>query len=76
MRNSYNPNITLDTYLGSKDRAYTYTPNKVELNRKNKSGVAKLVVPNGKTYTVDAFGNDWLHLTDKNINPYNFTNTN
>lgn len=76
MRNPYDPNSTLDTYLASRDRAYTYTQNKKEIRKKGDSGVAKLVVPETDTYTVDAFGNDWLHLTDKSINPYNFTNTN
>lgn len=76
MRNPYDPNSTLDTYLASRDRAYTYTQNKKEVRKIGDSGVAKLVVPETDTYTVDAFGNDWLHLTDKSINPYNFTNTN
>lgn len=76
MRNPYDPNSKLDTYLASRDRAYTYTQNKREVKKKGDSGVAKLVVPDTDTYTVDAFGNDWLHLTDKSVNPYNFTNTN
>lgn len=76
MRNPYNPNSTLDTYLASRDRAYTYTQNKREVKKKGDSGVAKLVVPETDTYTVDALGNDWLHLMDKSVNPYNFTNTN
>lgn len=76
MRNPYDPNSTLDTYLSSRDRAYTYTQNKREVKKKGDSGVAKLVVPETDTYTVDALGNDWLHLTDKSVNPYNFTNTN
>lgn len=76
MRNPYNPNSTLDTYLASRDRAYTYTQNKKEVRKRGDSGVAKLVVPQTDTYTVDAFGNDWLHLTDKSVNPYSFTNTN
>lgn len=76
MRNPYDPNSTLDTYLASRDRAYTYTQNKREVKKKGDSGVAKLVVPETNTYTVDALGNDWLHLTDKSVNPYNFTNTN
>lgn len=76
MRNPYDPNSKLDTYLSSRDRAYTYTQNKKEVKKKGDSGVAKLVVPETDTYTVDAFGNDWLHLMDKSVNPYNFTNTN
>lgn len=76
MRNPYDPNLTTDTYLGSKDRAYTYTQNKGTVKKKGDTGIAKLVVPDTDTYTVDALGNDWLHLTDKSINPYNFTNTN
>lgn len=76
MRNPYDPNSKLDTYLSSRDRAYTYTQNKKEIRKKGDSGVAKLVVPETDTYTVDALGNDWLHLTDKSVNPYNFTNTN
>lgn len=76
MRNPYDPNSTLDTYLASRDRAYTYTQNKKEVRKRGNSGVAKLVVPETDTYTVDALGNDWLHLTDKSVNPYNFTNTN
>ena len=76
MRNPYDPNSKLDTYLSSRDRAYTYTQNKREVKKKGDSGVAKLVVPETDTYTVDALGNDWLHLTDKSVNPYNFTNTN
>lgn len=76
MRSPYNPKESLDTYLSSKERAYTYTPSKKQIKKKGDTGVAKLVVPDTNTYTVDALGNDWLHLTDKSINPYNFTNTN
>lgn len=76
MRSPYNPKESLDTYLSSKERAYTYTPSKKQIKKKGDTGIAKLVVPNTDTYTVDALGNDWLHLTDKSINPYNFTNTN
>lgn len=76
MRSPYNPKELLDTYLSSRERAYTYTPSKQQVKKKGDTGIAKLVVPNTDTYTVDALGNDWLHLTDKSINPYNFTNTN
>lgn len=76
IRSPYNPKELLDTYLSSRERAYTYTPNKQQVKKKGDTGIAKLVVPDTDTYTVDALGNDWLHLTDKSINPYNFTNTN
>lgn len=76
MRSPYNPRELLDTYLSSRERAYTYTPNKNQIKKKGDTGIAKLVVPDTDIYTVDALGNDWLHLTDKSINPYNFTNTN
>lgn len=76
IRSPYNPRELLDTYLSSRERAYTYTPNKNQVKKKGDTGIAKLVVPDTDTYTVDALGNDWLHLTDKSINPYNFTNTN
>lgn len=76
MRSPYNPKELLDTYLSSRERAYTYTPSKKQIKKKGDTGIAKLVVPDTDTYTVDALGNDWLHLTDKSINPYNFTNTN
>lgn len=76
MRSPYNPRELLDTYLSSRERAYTYTPSKLQVKKKGDTGIAKLVVPDTDTYTVDALGNDWLHLTDKSINPYNFTNTN
>lgn len=76
MRSPYNPKELLDTYLSSRERAYTYTTNKNQVKKKGDTGIAKLVVPDTDTYTVDALGNDWLHLTDKSINPYNFTNTN
>lgn len=76
IRSPYNPKELLDTYLSSRERAYTYTPNKNQVKKKGDTGIAKLVVPDTDTYTVDAFGNDWLHLMDKSVNPYNFTNTN
>lgn len=76
IRGPYNPRELLDTYLSSRERAYTYTPNKQQVKKKGDTGIAKLVVPDTDTYTVDALGNDWLHLTDKSINPYDFTNTN
>lgn len=76
MRSPYNPRELLDTYLSSRERAYTYTPSKLQVKKKGDTGIAKLVVPDTDTYTVDALGNDWLHLIDKSINPYNFTNTN